>query len=485
MTRATHRSAAFLTGLFCFWSAAAQPPKPKPAAAKPAAAKPAAAKPKPVAQPAKPTPDPAPTAKGITRADLVKKADTLLKSSKLAVVASVSEYKEVEPELSNLLFTTKDMVSMKQALEAQGYTVLQLQNAKATATNIRDSLKGLRSIIDKPEESTVVFYFSGHGFASGDDNYLATYGSTITDLPKQGLAIKEVKQLLEETGAAQRMVFVDACRNDPNQKSTGPKRTIASFASQSGTKVLFSTAPGQFSYEEPAFEQGRFTHYLIRGLQGEAAKEDEFVSWDDLKTFMVSNMRAHSMKDLTKAQIPWTDDQSSGDFLIGKKLAPSAIPAPAVVAKLEAAPAPTAAPPPPAPVTDASRAIITGGTTTGSKDTWGSIMHPGHSFVLRVDKSNIYILEGTETLGVLEAKTKKSGEVERYEGKVRLAPASKCPEGQGRAYIEYKDISENRIKIRIEEPSKDSKTHEISCGAVLPGIMRKMLGPETVFMKRQ
>lgn len=480
MTRATHRSAAFLTGLFCFWSAAAQPPKPKPAVAKPAAAKP-----KPATPAAAATPAPAPTAKGITRADLVKKADTLLKSSKLAVVASVSDYNQAEPELSNLLFTTKDMVSMKQALEAQGYTVLQLQNAKATATNIRDSLKGLRSIVDKPEESTVLFYFSGHGFATADDNYLATYGSTISDLPKQGLAIKEVKQLLEETGAAQRMVFVDACRNDPNQKSTGPKRTIASFASQSGTKVLFSTAPGQFSYEEPAFEQGRFTHYLIRGIQGEAAKDDEFVSWDDLKTFMISNMRAHSMKDLTKAQIPWTDDQSSGDFLIGKKLAPSAIPAPAVVAKLEAAPAPSAAPSQPAAIPDASRVIMTGPTTTGSADTWRSIMHPGHAYTFKVDSSNIYILEGNQPVGSLEAKKhKKTGVIERYEGKVNMPPATGCPQGQGNAYIDAKNISENRIKIRIEQPTKDSRTGEVSCPGTF-GFNRSMLGPETMFVKGQ
>jgi len=476
MTPATHRFAVFLTALLCVWSATAQTPaRPRPAATKPAAAKTAAQPPTTLA----------PTAKGITRADLIKKADTILKSNKLAIIASVSEYNQVDPQLSNLMFTTKDMISMKTALEAQGFTVTALQNAKATATNIRDNLRGLATVIDKPEDTTVVFYFSGHGFASGDDNYLATYGSTVDELPKQGLAMKEVKQLLEQTGASQRMAFVDACRNDPNQKSTGPKRSIASFASQSGTKVLFSTAPGQYSYEEPSFEQGRFTHYLIRGLHGEAAKEDEFVSWDDLKTFMTGQMKAHSMKDLTKSQIPWTDENSSGDFLIGKKLT-SPPPVPVVVAKFTP-PAPVADPAPSSaqPLNDASRSITSTGTTTGSKDDWGSIMHSGHSFTFRVDSSNIYIFEGKQSVGALEAKTnKKTGAVERYEGKVRLAPASGCPEGQGVAFIEAKDISENRIKIRIEEPTKDSKTGAISCGGTF-GFMRKMLGPETTFVKGQ
>ena len=443
-----------------------QTPARRPAAAKPAPPKPAA-----------PTvPDPAPTrsaslTKGITRADLVKKADELLKSNKLAVVVSVSEYRIAEPGLSNLIYTKKDMLTVKQALEAQGYNVLPLQDGKATATNIRDSLRGLATLVDKPEESTVVFYFSGHGFATGDDNYLVTYGSTIEDLAKQGLAMKEVKALLEQSGAAQRKAFVDACRNDPNQKSAGVKRSIANFASHSGTKVLFSTAPGQFSYEEPALEQGRFTHFLVRGIRGEAAKQDQFISWDDLKNYMVDSMRKYSMKDLTKAQIPWTDDNSSGDFLVGKKLGEAA-PPPVIVA--EERPGPGPAPAAPVPVTPPTE-------MTGSKETWGSVMHARERFSFKVDPEVIYIYAGNEPIGSLDAKkNRRSGETERYEGKVRLAPANRCPEGQGKAIIEAKNISENRIKIRIEEPGKDGQ-----CNTLSVGFFGKLIGPETVFVKGQ
>lgn len=460
---------------FCNGPLSAQTPVRRPAAAKPAPPKPAASA----------VPDPAPTksaslTKGITRADLVKKADALLKSNKLAVVVSVSDYEIAEPGLSNLIYTKKDMLTVKQALEAQGYNVLQLQDGKATATNIRDSLRGLASLVDKPEESTVVFYFSGHGFATGDDNYLVTYGSTIADLAKQGLAMKEVKALLEQSGAAQRMAFVDACRNDPNQKSTGVKRSIASFTSQSGTKVLFSTAPGQVSYEDPALEQGRFTHFLVRGIRGEAAKQDEFISWDDLKNYMVDNMRKYSMKDLTKAQIPWTDDNSSGDFLIGKKLAEAA-PPPVIVAEERAGPTPSPSVPVTPPADHPLRVIERSSTMAGSEETWGSVMHGSRRFSFKFDPEAIYLFAGTHPIGSLEAKkNKRSGVTERYEGKVSIAPADRCPGGQGKAIIEAKNISENRIKIRIEEPGKDGQ-----CNTFSVGIFGKMIGPETVFVKGQ
>ena len=184
--------------------------------------------------------------------------------SRIAIVAAVSEYNEADPELTNLLFATSDMVSLKQALEAQGYTVLQLQNAKATATNIRDSLRGLRSIVDKPDDATIIFSFSGHGFAVGNENFLATYGTTSDDIQQKGLAMSEVKQLLEDTGAQNRVAFIDVCRGDPYRKHGRHKCVARNFAAKDGTAVLYSASPGQLSYDDLALQQGRFAHFLVR-----------------------------------------------------------------------------------------------------------------------------------------------------------------------------------------------------------------------------
>ena len=248
-------------------------------------------------------------------------AATGSKPERFAIVAAVSEYNQADPELSNLLFATRDMVSMKQVLEAQGYTVLQLQNAKATATNIRDLLRGLRSLVVSPKYATVVFYFVGHGFACGGDNYLATHGSNVDEILQKGLAMDEVKQLLHQTGAAQRLAIIDISRRDPDRKHDGRPCVGRNFFVQSDTKVLFSTSPGQFSYEEPALEQGRFTHFLVRALRGEAAGEDGYISWDNLKHFMFASMRAYSMNTLNRVQTPWAEEPSTGDVLIGKALA--------------------------------------------------------------------------------------------------------------------------------------------------------------------
>jgi uncharacterized caspase-like protein len=240
---------------------------------------------------------------------------------RFASVAAVSEYNEADPELTNLLFATNDMVSLKQALEAQGYTVLQLQNAKATATNIRDFLRGLRSVVDNPKDATVVFSFSGHGFAVGNDNFLATYGATSDDIQQKGLAMREVKQLLEDTGAQNRVAFIDVCRGDPYRKHGRHKCVARNFTAEDGTAVLYSASPGQLSYDDPALRQGRFAHFLVRGLRGEAAREDGVISWENLKNFTLSGMRAYPLKYPSHVQTPWVEERATGDVLIGKILA--------------------------------------------------------------------------------------------------------------------------------------------------------------------
>lgn len=240
--------------------------------------------------------------------------------SRIAIVAAVSDYNRNAPDLPNLVFNTKDMISMKQVLEAQGFNVLLLQNASASANNLRDALFGLRYLLADPEDSTVLFFFSGHGFAAGNDNYLATYGATVDHLPQKGLAMTEVKHLLDATGAAQSMAFIDVCHGTPYRKHSSHRCFGRNFAFPSRTKVLFSASPGQFSYDDPTQQQGRFAHLLVRGLQGEAAGDDGSISWENLKTFLLAGLRRYSMNDLTLLQMPWADDKSSGDFLIGKKL---------------------------------------------------------------------------------------------------------------------------------------------------------------------
>ena len=145
-------------------------------------------------------------------------------SPKSSKSPSKSRYwSELETTTRGLKYPIPDIHAVARQLKLQDYTPILLKDGNATAARIRQQLKDIASMVEK-DQGTVLFYFSGHGFRVGDENYLATFGTAMGDLAQQGLALSEVQQLLSATGAKQRIAFIDACRNDPNVKSISAAR---------------------------------------------------------------------------------------------------------------------------------------------------------------------------------------------------------------------------------------------------------------------
>ncbi len=132
---------------------------------------------------------------------------------------------------------------------------------------------------------------------------------------------------LRESGARRQVMLIDACRKVPPQP--GPKKAnnatprFTAIQESAGIEALYSTAPGGFSYEDPALHHGTFTHYLIQGLAGEAAGSDGAVTFDDLKRYLQSQVKDHERKK-GHVQEPYARGESTGEILlaIGKARAP-------------------------------------------------------------------------------------------------------------------------------------------------------------------
>jgi len=98
-------------------------------------------------------------------------------------------------------------------LKKQGYSVRMLLNSDASRGAIRRVLNDLPKIID-PDQGTLLFYFSGHGFAQSGVNYLATFGAGADDIADEGLSIPEVERLLKAAKPKRQILLIDACRNE-------------------------------------------------------------------------------------------------------------------------------------------------------------------------------------------------------------------------------------------------------------------------------
>jgi formylglycine-generating enzyme required for sulfatase activity len=272
------------------------------------------------------------------------------KQVKVALVVGISVYPQGSG-LTSLKYAARDAEVLGATLKAQGYLVRRLTDSDATRSVIRRTLRELSDAVS-PDEGTFLFFFGGHGFTYKGTNYLATFGVTADDLDGEGLAVSDVESLLRASKAKRKLVFIDACRNDPGQATrSAAQRSFDKLQASEGIRVLFSTKEGHVSFEDDALRQGIFTYFLDKGLEGEAAGADGLVTFRDLADYLTDKMRAYTV-ERGQLQIPFETGESSGDFLLsaGSK-------------RLE-----TAAPAPPAPPESVSPILRAGATKVNEKD---------------------------------------------------------------------------------------------------------------------
>lgn len=160
---------------------------------------------------------------------------------KLALVIGNEAYQELAP----LATPVADASGMARALRGLGFEVTLL-------TDVGPEV--FQAVLDtfarqSAEADTVLFYYSGHAFQQGGVNYLVPVSARAADaagLVAQAWALDDVAGRLG-SGAAQVLVFLDACRDAPmtGMASAG----LAPFDGGAGSFVAFATAPGQLAWD--------------------------------------------------------------------------------------------------------------------------------------------------------------------------------------------------------------------------------------------
>lgn len=253
---------------------------------------------------------------------------------KLAVVVGLDAYESLPP----LGFAERDANDMDQELTSLGFLVTRLTGAG----EVKPATK--RSVLHRVEEmcreakkhagdGTLIFYFSGHGFEAADGGvFVCPYATDPGDLPGTALSLEVVQAALVASGVRQRLLIVDMCRSRKGKSGDDARTmTLARFARAEGTGLLFSTAPGQQSFEPEAgmkderghpIQNGLFTHYLLRGLRGEADKgrrsrTDGFISFRELAYFVADGLADLGLQQSALRQVPYLRwDGTSEDVLL-------------------------------------------------------------------------------------------------------------------------------------------------------------------------
>ncbi len=229
---------------------------------------------------------------------------------RLALVIGNSAYQNTSP-LPN---PQNDAVDMKATLEALGFEVIYGVNQ-----NSKQMKALIRQFGDKLFENKGVglFYYAGHGVASGGENYLVPVDADIPaedEIQDATVSLSFLLGKMTTAGNSLNLVILDACRNNPfarnwrtvrDASSNGGLATIT--RAPSGTLIAYATAPGSVASDGDG-KNGLYTQELLTQMKKpDLAIEEVF-----------KNVRSEVRRKSKNLQTPWESSSIEGAFYFKK-----------------------------------------------------------------------------------------------------------------------------------------------------------------------
>jgi hypothetical protein len=188
------------------------------------------------------------------------------------VLVGVDTYAE---ERLKLTYAKSDARRLANALKASigryyGAENLQLLlDGEATPSAIAAALEKVVATADPRD--TIVFSFAGHGVKGDDDHYYLTPAGYNSDYPKgTGLSWTQIASILGRA-KARVVVILDSCHSGLSGAEGLGTNDDAVASLLTGARapmlVLAASKGRQFSYEDPKWGGGAFTHALVEVLQ--------------------------------------------------------------------------------------------------------------------------------------------------------------------------------------------------------------------------
>ncbi len=208
------------------------------------------------------------------------------KGSKYAILIGVQDYDR--DQLNDLGGLVNDVNALRKVLiehcgfKSDNIHLMTLDEASKTknfrmapsSANIRRMIKSYVQLCD--ENDTLILAFAGHGiqFKNDSKNYFCPSDTKLEDR-KTLIDLKQVYEDLTGCDARVKLLFVDACRNDPRTKEARSRPRIdlqglnnpQRLKLPKGVAAFYSCQAGQESFEDrKTLGHGVFFHFVMEGL---------------------------------------------------------------------------------------------------------------------------------------------------------------------------------------------------------------------------
>ena len=228
---------------------------------------------------------------------------------KFAVLVGVNDYTGAGG-VDDLQYAKRDMEALRDQLIKIGFekeNVFCLIGGgkfknEPTRQNILKTINHVRGLAK--EGDIFILAMSGHGILAGGKSCFCPIDTDSADYEKTTIPTDIIFDLLKMSKATFKLMIVDACRNKP---SSGAKGDVPAFPTLSdppaGCLLLQSCSEEEKSFEDDELKHSIFSHYLIEGLSGKAAKDGK-ITLEDIVSYAGENTTRRAFDTRNVYQTP-------------------------------------------------------------------------------------------------------------------------------------------------------------------------------------
>ena len=240
--------------------------------------------------------------------DEVPATKPIVPNNRWALVVGVAGY---SPAVGPLGYSANDAHSFAGALtgdlgfEPDRVRLLADKGQSDVAPTSANILAALDAILKDPRldrANLFVFYFSGHGVATPNGDFLLPADAVPGRFEEMGVPVREVIARIVGAGLKNVLFVTDACRSGTANDFGAD---LTDLCHRANLAVILGCAPGLRSYEDDTFEQGTFTHYLLEAIRRPELRDASGVLWaSKMGTDVQERVRERTARRYKPAQVP-------------------------------------------------------------------------------------------------------------------------------------------------------------------------------------
>lgn len=239
--------------------------------------------------------------------------------NKIGIIISLEKYSDSLVGLPAVKYANNDAHIIEriflEKFEIPKDNIFKFINEEGTLENcgLEGSIGYILSNLES--DTTVFFYYVGHGFYSKGDNYLTVYDTSNIDLINTSLSIQNVfMELFRKSNANRLIAFIDACAEGIEEEGirfiNGRGIGTASAHDESiiDYAIFFSCSPNEKSYSSDVLHHGFWTHYLTEAIlkdANEAKNNSGNISVKSLQDYLREMVSDSVKSELNKKQTPY------------------------------------------------------------------------------------------------------------------------------------------------------------------------------------